>query len=349
MPHSLGDEWFQNLFEYSPIPIEIYDGLGKLQTVNTACLELFGVKTIEEIKGFNLFKDPNLPKGTKSKLIRGKTVKYTSTFDFELVKKQNLYNTIKSGIIYVEVLIKPLFFSKDKLTPSNYAVYVQNITNRRLGELEKSDFLERLQERVEEKDLLMKEIHHRVKNNLQVISSLIILQNHSIKDAILREKFKDLLNRIKSISLNHDYLFSSEHLGKIDFKKYTNKLCENILKTYEHQYNGVQIRIDAVELFLNVKEAQVYGMILNELITNALKHAFPDKQGNITISFFQEENNSRILLVKDDGIGLPDQSNSNSTESLGLPLVKNLVRQINGKLEIINNKGTEIRISTTDL
>lgn len=349
MQESLADEWFQNLFEYSPIPIEIYNEHGELQKVNTACLDLFGVHSMEEIKGFKLFEDPNLPEKEKARIKKGSMVKYTSEFDFKLVKERKLYNTSKSGKKYLEVLIKPLFFTKDHPTPTNYAVYVQDITSRMEAELEKTKILEHLRDSVKEKDLLMKEIHHRVKNNLQVISSLIILQNRSIKDVVMKKKLNEFLNRVKSISLNHDYLFSSKHLGKIDFKKYSTKLCENILTTYDHQFSGIQIRIEAQKIYLDVKEAQVCGMILNELITNALKHAFPSNKGEILISFSQSENSSKLLLVKDDGIGFSPISEEDNPDSFGLRLVRNLVKQIGGKIEFTENNGTEIRIYFLDL
>ena len=207
---SLGEGLFQNLFASSPIPIEIYDNSGRLITVNSVCLDLFGVKSMDEIKDFLLFDDPNIPSEESERLKIGEIIKYQTKFDFELVKRHNLYKTSKSGVIYLDVLIKPLYFDDQNKKPSNYAVFVQDISERKKTELEKSKLLTNLQESVKEKEILLKEIHHRVKNNLQVISSLVILQRQTIKDPNVQRHFSEFLNRLKSISLNHEFLFNSE-------------------------------------------------------------------------------------------------------------------------------------------
>ncbi len=338
----MAEQWYQNLYEYSPFPIEIYDGEGRLKQVNSACLDLFGVDSVKEIENFKLFEDPNIPSEEKAKLREGKTVQYASEFDFELVKKFNLYKTSKSGKIFIEVLIKPLFFEVEMKTPSNYAVYIQDISTRKKSDMEKSNLMKILQDKAKEKEILLKEIHHRVKNNLQVISSLVILQQQSIKDPEFQKYFTDFLNRVKSISLNHEFLFKSKDLGKIDFNTYVKKLSQNIIDTYDHQ--KIDLKINIQEIYLDIKVAQACGLILNELVTNSLKYAFPDKKGNIEITLTQLENGLKELSVKDNGIGIASFTDIQQVKSLGMRLVVNLAKQINGTIEILSHEGTEIII-----
>ncbi len=201
-----------------------------------------------------------------------------------------------------------------------------------------------------EKEVLLKEIHHRVKNNLQIVSSLLQLQSHTIKDIEVLKIFRESQNRIESISLIHKNLYTAPNIGQLDVADYINNLATSLLSSYQIVPGqiGLETYIDTVNL--NVDQAIACGLIVNELITNALKHAFPNqKVGNIIISLHTI--NSMIeMIVQDNGIGLPNNLDWRNTDSLGLSLVYDLVtEQLEGSIQVERHQGTVFQIQFPQL
>ncbi|MEQ8190891.1 MAG: histidine kinase dimerization/phosphoacceptor domain -containing protein [Candidatus Eremiobacterota bacterium] len=198
---------------------------------------------------------------------------------------------------------------------------------------------------LEEKEILLKEIHHRVKNNLQIISSLIYLQISSIEDDTIADILKDSQNRIKSIGLVHEKLYQSENFARIDFKRYIYDLSSYLFSSYHIDVNIIKLNIKVRDIYLNINKAIPCGLIINELVTNALKYAFPaGRKGEISIKFHQTNGKKLILEIGDNGAGLPEDINIETSTSLGLKLVVNLAKQIDGDLYIERETGTIFKI-----
>ncbi len=200
-------------------------------------------------------------------------------------------------------------------------------------------------EEAQKNELLLKEIHHRIKNNLQVISSLLYLQSKNIKDSDVLEMFKDSQNRVRSMALAHEKLYLSKDMEKIDFGGYVRDLTNYLFQSYRINSNAVKLSIDADSVLLSMDTAIPCGFIINELITNSLKHAFPrGKKGEINVNF-HSDNNTLTLDISDNGVGIPKDLDLQDTDSLGLKLVTTLVEQIDGAIELNRAGGTEFKIT----
>jgi PAS domain S-box-containing protein len=192
------------------------------------------------------------------------------------------------------------------------------------------------------KELLLKEIHHRVKNNLQVISSLLSLQSRYMNDEKVKMVFKESQSRIRSIALIHENLYLSKDLAGIDFNGYVKDLIADIFFTYGADRGRISLNVDIPpDVSLNMDQAIPCGLIINELVTNSLKYAFPgNERGRIFIKLSEEKKAASFtLVVGDDGVGLPDVLDLNNLSSLGLKLVFTLIKQLNGVIEIQRDKG----------
>lgn len=184
-----------------------------------------------------------------------------------------------------------------------------------------------------EKEFLLKEIHHRVKNNLQIISSLLDKQARNSADQILKSKMQEGKDRIQSMALIHQNLYQSENLSSIDIRKYIQELAQNIAFTQQAADQNIKIDIQVAALQLNIDQAIPVGLILNELLTNAFKHAFKNRQeGLIAIQFTQEDTDQFKLDFSDNGKGLKPDFNLKQSKTLGMSLVNGLVRQLEGDL-----------------
>jgi PAS domain S-box-containing protein len=204
---------------------------------------------------------------------------------------------------------------------------------------------DRLKKSLLEKQVLLQEIHHRVKNNMQVINSLMNLQAAKIKDQNLLASFKEATSRVHVMALIHDHLYRSENLSEIDLGAYIDQLTQSVLRMYKAKGVGVQVRTDHIHL--DMDQAIPCGLIINELLTNALKYAFPgDRQGVFAIEAFNSDDATQVtLIIGDDGIGLPEDVDIHGINTLGLKLVHGLVNQLGGTVEIGRpEKGTRYTI-----
>jgi two-component sensor histidine kinase len=204
---------------------------------------------------------------------------------------------------------------------------------------------EELKNSLKEKDLMMKEIHHRVKNNLMVIQSLLNLQSRYIKDTAARDIFKDSQNRAKSMAMIHESLYQSGDLKRIEFSDYIKTLAKNLFYSYAADPGRVEINVNVDEVMLDVDTAIPLGLILTELVSNCLKYAFPDdRSGSVDVDFHLEDH-KYVLMVSDDGVGLPEGFDHEESESLGLMLVYSLSSQIKATVDLDTSHGTSYRIS----
>jgi PAS domain S-box-containing protein len=197
-----------------------------------------------------------------------------------------------------------------------------------------------------EKEVLLKEIHHRVKNNLQIISTLLELQTESIHDDQALKSFRDSQDRLKAMALIHERLYQSRDLASIDFAEYVNNLAGFLFHSYVQDPEQISLRIDVGDAVLDIDEAIPCGLIINELITNCLKHAFPEgRKGEIALICHVSGNGLVTLEVADTGIGLPAGLDLHTAGSLGLQIVAMLVRQLRGSVEMRSCNGASFVIT----
>jgi PAS domain S-box-containing protein len=203
----------------------------------------------------------------------------------------------------------------------------------------------RIQDALQQKDLLLREVHHRVKNNLQVIHSLLDLQALKSKDSELVGMLRDSQNRIRSMSLIHQTLYQSQNFAQVDFQRFLGELLPRLTEAYGSMSSQVKIDIQAHEVKLPINEAIPCGLIVNELVSNALKHGFTDQQkGTIVVDIRPLGDQHVELSISDDGKGIPEELDLMRTGSLGLQLVNLLTSQLHGQLEIQRAKPTRFAL-----
>ncbi len=215
---------------------------------------------------------------------------------------------------------------------------------RDISERKKTE--ERVLETLREKEVLLREIHHRVKNNMQVISSLLSLQSQRFEDAEVREAFRESQDRIRSMALVHEKLYQTRDLSHIDFSDYVKSLTSSLFRSYQTDGPRVALKLDLERTLLDVNAAVPCGLILNELVLNALKHAFPEgRKGEITVSLHESEGGMIHLTVRDNGIGIPEGVEVGRTDTLGLQIISLLTEQLEGRMDIRRDEGTAFSLS----
>ena len=216
-------------------------------------------------------------------------------------------------------------------------VVFRDVTERKRAEKE-------IKASLQEKEVLLREIHHRVKNNLQIITSLLNLQSAYVKDNTYMHMFKESRNRVKSMALIHEKLYQSDDLTNIDFREYVRTLVHWIVQSHGVSMERVIPTIRVEDVSFGVDAAIPCGLIINELVTNSLKHAFPEGKGEITVVLRSADGNVE-LVVADNGVGMPDNIDFKTTETLGLRLVTILAEgQLGGHIELVKGSGTEFHI-----
>lgn len=217
---------------------------------------------------------------------------------------------------------------------------VRDITERKRTD-------EQIKASLREKEVLLKEIHHRVKNNLQVISSLLSLQAEYLKDESMVKIFRESQNRVKSMALIHEKIYQSQNLAEVDFDEYLRDLATQLFRSYGIGTHGISMNIEADKVVLGVDRAIPCGIIVNELVSNALKHAFPEKTGGrVDISLHTGGQGDIVLTVLDNGVGMPPDFDFETSDSLGLMLVRMLSEQLQGEVKLrAGEPGTEFTIT----
>ena len=265
---------------------------------------------------------------------------------------KNIYERVFTegkGLVAVEMFTSG--GSKKRYFESNYnpikhdnetvgiAIFSRDITEKIESETE-------LRDMVKEKEVLLKEVHHRVKNNLQVISSILNLQTSYLKDKETADLLKECQNRIKTMAYIHESLYQTKDFLHINFSEYIINLVKNLFYSYDANQQKIKTIFDVDTIFLNLDTSIPCGLIVNELVSNALKYAFTDGSGGcVTIKIKKTKDNTIEMVIADNGIGIPESVDYKNTETLGLQLVSILSEQINGKVTLSRTKGTTFKIN----
>ncbi|MCE1188873.1 MAG: PAS domain S-box protein [Ignavibacteria bacterium] len=219
------------------------------------------------------------------------------------------------------------------------ALMMKDITERTIAQ-------EKLKSSLMEKEVMLKEIHHRVKNNLQVISSLLDLQALSFEDALTQEAFRESQNRVKSMAIIHEKIYRSIDLSRIDLKLFIEELIVHLLSSYKVHADMISINEELESTNMKLESAVPCGLIINELISNVFKHAFPKgRRGNVDVKLKKESEDRVTITIHDDGVGLPEGFDYKNTTSLGFQLIDALSEQLNAEMTLHSENGTTISIS----
>ncbi len=225
----------------------------------------------------------------------------------------------------------------------DFAASISNMISTYLESSERKQAEKKIKESLKEKELLLREIHHRVKNNMQIISSLLSLQSSHLEDDEAIKTLEESQSRVKSMALIHEKLYKSDNLAKIDFTEYVKSLCSNLMYTYVEDPEKIKIKTEGESINLNVDTSIPCGLIINELVTNSIKHAFPNQRGEISLKL-NADHDTFSIAVRDNGVGFPEDLNFQNTKTLGLQLVTSLVNQIDGDIKLCRDNGTKFEI-----
>ncbi|GAB6055392.1 PAS domain S-box protein [Methanobacterium alkalithermotolerans] len=301
----------------------------------------------------------------KTSLKLGLKEKLNPFFENSMVEKSGFYDNHFQQVFTKEGLTGELFLDKILCVPiildqeivgqivisnpeKEYANHHLQAL-RRLGEfyalaIQRKQAEQKIEESLQEKKVLLKEIHHRVKNNLQIVSSLLSLQLHYVHNPETQNIFIESQNRVRSMALIHEKLYRSSNLARINFSNYVESLVEGLISSYSKIPGQINVIIDIEDISLNIETAMPCGLIINELVSNSIKHGFKDQlSGEIKIKI-QQEKGICTILISDNGSGFPEDIDFKNTNSLGMQLVTSLVSQIDGEIELSTHKGTCFRI-----
>jgi PAS domain S-box-containing protein len=356
-----------DLILHSPDPMCMCNNDGFILKANKEFFNTFGIDNNYTNVNIFLF-DFNFERDVTQELQKAKL---GNTLHIDNVK----YYKKDGSIIYLSIKIYPTLSTDKKLV--NYVFLAEDITLRKNSEDALKNAYDQMENRVKErtaellitnealqkeiiehkideekiiaslkeKEVLLKEIHHRVKNNMQIISSMLGLQSSYVKDTQYNSLLKDSQNRIKSMALIHEKLYQSDNMANVNFFEYLKTLSINLYQSYGIDMERIKLEIDVEKLNLNIDTAIPLGLITNEIVSNSFKHGYPNgRSGKIYINIKNIQNNEYEMIIKDDGIGIPDGVNLNNVKTLGLSLIHALVEQIDGKIEIFSKNGLEYKI-----
>jgi len=319
---------FQQMAELLPQPIFEADAEGLITFVNRAAFAAFGFAADDIALGVSVL-DMVTP---EDRARAGQNVRRVLEGQHLLGNEYKMQRS--DGGVFPALVYSAAVMVENR--PGGIRGIIVDITEQKQN-------AEVLQQALHEKEVLLKEIHHRVKNNLQIISSLLNLQAESLKDPADRALFMESDGRVRSMALIHERLYKSDDFAGVDFKEYIESLMVSLMHTIGR--GGVSYQVDVEGVRLSIDAAIPCGLLINELVTNALKHAFPNgRQGRIAVSLHHERPGKLVLEVRDDGVGIPEDVRLEETKSLGLHLVSLLTAQLQGELEIVRGEGTLFRV-----
>jgi PAS domain S-box-containing protein len=329
-------EMFERFFDSAPDAILVTDKSGRITDLNQQATRMFGYER-EELVGKSI--EILIPEHLRNAHRLHRQKYFASPKTRPMGQGFELYARRKDGTQYpVDITLSPLSAHGD----TRVLAAVRDITEHKLAE-------QKIRESLREKEVLLREVHHRVKNNLAVICSLFYLESTYAKDEHTAQVFRESENRVHSMALVHETLYGSKNLSRIDFSQYAKTLASDILSSYgngKHSNASVQLKSDLEPVIMSIDLAVPCGLILNELISNAFKHGFSNAQGGeITVALLADFNGQCLLRVDDNGAGIPAGFDVNTNKSLGLRLVRSLTKQIRGSFELVRTEpGTSARV-----
>jgi PAS domain S-box-containing protein len=326
------EERFRRVFEDSPLGMGIVTAAGQFLMANERLCQITGYSRTEL---YNLtFWDITHPEDRYKEFEILQEVVQKSEKIMSLEKR---YIRKDGTLIWVRLTAALIAKETGEL---QHLGMVEDISDRKQVELD-------LKHSLNEKEILLKEIHHRVKNNMQTVSSLLSLQASYIENPEILAPFIESQNRIRAMALIHERLYRSDSLAKVSFPEYVRKLVADLCKSYQFSnFASIGLEFEIADVDLDVDVAMPCGLIINELVSNALKHAFPENlSGTIQIHFTKTATNDCTLSVKDNGIGFPAEINPYTSDSLGLQLVCSFVKKLRGKIEIERHVGSNVIIT----
>ncbi len=321
---------FRRLYESDLIGI-FFSDTNTIWDANDAFLKMIGYSREDLKQGIISWQKITPPewknsdiKGIDELLVRGSC----PPFEKEYIHKDGSRVAILNGAALLET------------DPVSWISFTLDVTERK-----KMTVL--IEESLAEKEILLKEIHHRVKNNMQVISSLLFLQSQMAKDESVRMLFKESQNRIRSISLVHEQLYQSHNLSTIEYGTYLKKMFIPLFESFKVDVRKVTMNIEVPTVMISIDKAVPCSLIVNELLSNSLKHAFPEgKSGKIVINFtFNPDSGMYLLDYRDNGIGFPQDMDIKKTGTLGMSLLFGLTRQLSGTISRVEGEGVHFMIS----
>lgn len=329
------EERFRGAFDEAPIGIALVALDGRFLRVNRALCALTGYAESELLATtFSAISHPSDADYEARQMALLKTSRLQS-YDLEaryLHKAGNVIHAVLSVSLVRDGQGVPRYTIKQ----------LQNITDRKRAE-------QTTQASLREKEVLLKEIHHRVKNNLQIVSTLLDLQSEHTADQQALQMFKESQGRVRSMALIHERLYRSKDLAGVDFKEYVRQLTDDLYRAYKLSDDMIVLDVDVDVPPLPIDIAIPCGLLINELISNALKHAFGSvSEGSIRVVLHRNTESMNVLTVADSGVGIPSHLDFRNTRSFGLQLVNTLVEQLNGSIELVRGQGTTFSITFPD-
>lgn len=319
-------ELYRDLVEKADIAILIDDRAGRITYFNETFTRIFGYRSSEagDLLGTSIVHPDDVERVKKTHLARMQGRKAPRSYEFRGLRKDG-------SIIHCQVDAVPLLEGERIFGTRSY---IRDISEQKAGE-------ERLRNSLHEKEILLKEIHHRVKNNLQVIISLLNLQARHIKDPQALGMFEESRRRVRSIAMVHEKLYRSDDLSRVNFGEYLRSLSLHLFQMFGVNPELIRLDIEAPDIYLDINTAIPSGLLVSELASNSIKHAFPEgRNGNISIHMRKLEDGEIELSVRDDGIGLRENLDPSQSDSFGLQLVSMLAEQLRGEITIDRSAGT---------